>query len=70
MAEIIPFAEVVQARRRGQQRALTHQCITIIEANLQIALAAFAAASPGDRPHCARRIRLLGELLEYTVHLE
>lgn len=70
MAEIIAFADIVQARRRGQQRALTRQCIALLEANLQLALAAFAAAPLEDQPVCARRIRVLSELLEYAVHAQ
>jgi transcription elongation GreA/GreB family factor len=70
MAEIIPFRDIVHARRRDQQRALTRQCIALLEANLQLAVAAFTAAPQEERAHCARRIRILGELLEYAVRCE
>jgi hypothetical protein len=69
MGIVIPFDDIVRARRRQRERADTERCIEIIDANLHLALAMFDAASPDERPHCARRIRQLSALLEYAVHV-
>jgi hypothetical protein len=67
MAVVIPFQDIVRARRRDQERACTEQCVEIIEASLRLALEAFDSAPAHDRPVYARRIRHLGALLEYAV---
>ncbi len=68
MAVVIPFQEIVHARRRQQERACTERCIELIESTLRLALRMLDTAAPADRPLYARRVRQLGELLEYAVH--
>ena len=68
MADVIPFQDIVRARRRQQERAYTERCIEILEATLHLALQMLETAAPQDRPLYARRIRKLSELLEYAVH--
>jgi len=69
VAIVVPFQEIVRARRREQERACTERCIGIIEASLRVTLDQFDAASPEDRPVYARRMRQLSALLEYTVQV-
>ena len=69
MAVVIPFQDVVRARRRSAERESTERCIEIIEANLCVALEAFHTAPPAERPIWARRVRHLGALLEYAVEI-
>ena len=69
MAVVVPFQDIVRARRREQERAYTARCIEIIEANLRRSLDLFDTASPDERPVYARRMRQLSALLEYAVHL-
>jgi hypothetical protein len=69
MAVIVPFQEVVQARRRAHERACHERCIELIEANLRLALEGFDAAAAHERPIHARRIRHLSMLLEYAVQV-
>ncbi len=67
MAVVIPFQEIVHARRRQQERACAERCIEIIESTLHLALHMLDTAAPAERPLYARRVRQLGELLEYAV---
>ena len=69
MAVIVPFQDVVRARRRAHERACTQRCIDIIEANLRLSLDLFDSAPPEERPVYARRMRQLSALLEYAVQL-
>jgi hypothetical protein len=69
MAVIVPFQDIVRARRRQEERACTERCIEIIEASLRVTLEMFHAASPAERPVYARRLRQLSALLEYAVHV-
>ena len=69
MAVVVPFQDIVRARRREQERACTARCIEIIEANLRLSLELFDAAPAEERPVYARRMRQLSALLEYAVHL-
>ena len=69
MAVVIPFEDVIRARRRQQERVCTERCIEIIDVNLHRALDMFDAASPAERPLYARRVRQLSALLEYAVHV-
>ena len=65
-AQVVPFADLVHARQRRRQRALAQQCVDLIELNLRLAVERFAAAPVPERPVYARRIRVLGEPLEYA----
>ncbi|MBI3786349.1 MAG: hypothetical protein HY270_23425 [Deltaproteobacteria bacterium] len=67
MAEIVPFQDIVRARRRHEQRLVAERCVEIIELNLRLSLELFDAADSRERAIHARRVRHLGELLEYAV---
>ena len=67
MAVVIPFQDIVRARRRQQERACGERCVEIIESTLHVTLHLLEAAAPHDRPFYARRVRQLSELLEYAV---
>jgi len=69
MAEVIPFEDIVRARRRERERACGERCIEILELNLRLTLELFDAAPVAERPVYARRIRQLSTLLEYAVHV-
>ena len=69
MAVIVPFQDIVRARRSEQERAYAERCIDIIELNLRVVLEAFDEALPEERPMYARRMRQLSALLEYAVHV-
>jgi hypothetical protein len=69
MAVVVPFQDIVRARRREQERACTEQCIEIIEASLRLSLEMFDTASSSERPVYARRVRQLSALLEYAVQV-
>lgn len=68
MAVVIPFQDIVRTRRRQRERAYTERCIEIIESTLHLTLYMLDTAAPQERAVYARRIRQLGELLEYAVH--
>lgn len=69
MATVIAFEDVVRARRRRTERAELEACVEILSANLRLALDAFEAAPAAERPVYARRLRHLGALLDYAVHV-
>lgn len=69
MAEVISFQDVVRQRRRRREQELTEQCVRVIEINLRLAVDLYEAAPAAERPVRARRIRRLGELLEYALAL-
>ena len=68
MAQIIPFAEVVRARRRAREQREIAACLEIIELNLRLTVRLFHHGSDEDRPVRARQVHQLAELLEYVVH--
>ncbi len=67
MAVVIPFQDILRARRRQAARADAEHCLEMIESTLRLSLDMLEVAAPEDRPVYARRIRQLGELLEYAV---
>jgi hypothetical protein len=69
MAVVVPFQDIVRARRREQERVYTEECIEIIEASLRLSLEMFDNALPDERSLHARRIRRLSGLLEYAVQV-
>jgi len=69
MAEIIPFTDLVRARRRDRERQSAQHCVELIELNLRLALDRFTTASPREQSLWARRVRVLSELLEYAVRV-
>ena len=69
MAVVIPFQDIVRARRRDSERACVEACVEILSVNLRAALDAFDAARPEERPVHARRVRHLSALLDYAVQV-
>jgi len=69
MGVVVPFQDIVRARRREQERICGERCVEIIELNLRLALEAFDTAATTERPVYARRVRQLSALLEYAVHV-
>jgi hypothetical protein len=69
MAIVIPFQDIVRARRREEARASAERCVEIIELNLRLALEMFDAAPPAERALYARRVRQLSLLLEYATEV-
>lgn len=67
MAEIISIGAIASARRRAREREATEACVVLLEANLQLALQCFHAASEAERPLRARQLRQIAELLEYVT---
>lgn len=68
MGIVVPFQDIVRARRRQRDHAYAARCIEVIEGTLRLALDRFGTAPPAERPLYARRVRQLSELLEYAVH--
>lgn len=69
MAEVISLRAVLQARRQRQAHEDLCRCVEIIRASLQSHLEQLHAAPPEEWAVRARKIRKLGELLEYTTSL-
>lgn len=69
MAVVIPFQDIVRARRRATEQATAERCVEIIELNLRLALERFDAAPAAERALHARRVRQLSLLLEYAVEV-
>jgi hypothetical protein len=69
MAVVIPFQDIVRARRREQERACAQRCVEIIELNFRLTLELFDGAPPEERPLYARRLRHLSALLDYAVQV-
>jgi hypothetical protein len=69
VAEIIPFDDLVRARRRGREQESARHCVQLIELNLRLAVEHFATAPADEQAVWARRIRVLGELLEYALRV-
>lgn len=67
MAVIVPFQDLVRARRREHERQLSERCVEIIELNLRFSLEMFGQAAEHERAAYAKRVRQLSELLEYVV---
>jgi hypothetical protein len=68
-AVVIPFQDILRARRRERERAYAERCVEAIEASIELALESFNAAPPAERPFYARRVRQLSALLEYAVEV-
>ena len=67
MAVVIPFQDVLRARRRQEERACAERCVHILQSSLHLTLAMMESAAPHERTIYARRVRQLSELLEYVV---
>lgn len=69
VAEIIELKDVLQARARRRERALTARCIAIMEECLAASISAYAQAPPSERFVRAVKIRQLEDLIVYAAHL-
>ncbi|MGE0826928.1 MAG: hypothetical protein AB7G75_08180 [Candidatus Binatia bacterium] len=69
MAEIISLQNVIQARRRQQEQDTLRTCIAVIEHSLKVHIEEFPQAPEQEWTIRAKRIRQLGELLEYATQL-
>jgi hypothetical protein len=69
MGVVVPFQEIVRARRRRREREHLRRCVELIEMNLALAWSEFDAALPEERPVHARRAQLLSDLLEYSANV-
>jgi hypothetical protein len=69
LAEIIELKDVLRARARRRERALTERCREIMEECRADALVAYHAARPRERLVRAAKIRQLDELIAYTANL-
>jgi hypothetical protein len=69
VAEIIEFKDILQARARRYERALTARCLAIMEDCLASARLAYHGAPHTERVARAHKVRQLEELIAYTAHL-
>jgi hypothetical protein len=69
MAEIIHFRTILQARRRQREQEYLCRCVELINTSLQHQIEEMQDAPPDEWSARARKIRKLGELLEYTTSL-
>lgn len=69
VAEIIEFKDIVRARARRREHALTTRCLTIMETCLGELHVAYHLARPHERPLRATKIRQLEDLIAYAANL-
>lgn len=69
LAEIIELKDVLRARARRRERALTERCLEIMEECRVDALVAYHGAPPRERLVRAAKIRQIDELIAYTANL-
>jgi hypothetical protein len=69
MAEIIPFREIVRARRRQREQEYLYRCVAVLEASLRGQVDDFANAPTEEWAVRSTKIRKLSEVLEYTTGL-
>ena len=69
LAEIIEFKDIVRARARRRERALTERCLAIMEECLASSIIAYHEAPPRERPAHATKIRQIGDLIAYASNL-
>lgn len=69
VAEIIDLQDIVRARARRRTRALTAQCLSIMEGSLASSRQAYSEATRTERPVWAHKIRQLEDLIAYTTNL-
>jgi hypothetical protein len=67
LAEIIELKDVLRARARRRERALTERCVEILEECLADARVAYHWAPVRERLVRAGKIRQLEELITYTA---
>ena len=61
--------EIVRARARRREHALTERCVAIMKECLAGSLVAYGTAPPHERVVRAAKIRQLEDLISYTAHL-
>ncbi len=66
VAEIIDLQDVLRARSRRRNRALTVRCLDIMEACLAEIRVAHESALPTERPAWETKIRRLEGLMSYA----
>ena len=69
MAEIIELKDILQARARRRERALTARCVAIMEECLAASIEAYGHAPPHERFVRATKIRQLEDLIDYAANL-
>jgi len=69
MAEIIELKDILQARARRRERALTARCIAVMEECLAASVSAYREAPAPERFVRAAKIRQLEDLIVYAAHL-
>ncbi|MGH7893096.1 MAG: hypothetical protein ACREQL_00420 [Candidatus Binatia bacterium] len=69
MAEIIEFKDILRARARRREQALTERCLAIMEECLADSLIGYHTALPRERFVRAIKIRQLEDLIAYTANL-
>jgi hypothetical protein len=69
MAIVIEFQQIVEARRRRQQRESLERCVEIIELNLEYARWMSDCAPAVDRPLYVHRVQQLSALRDYAVRV-
>ncbi len=68
MAEIIELKDILRARARRRERALTARCIAIMEECLAASIDAYDEAPPHERFVRATKIRQLEDLIVYAAN--
>jgi len=69
LAEIIELKDILRARARRREHALSERCLAIMEECLAVAIVAYHAAEPHERFVYATKIRTLEDLIAYTTNL-
>jgi hypothetical protein len=69
MAEIIHFRTILQARRRQREQEYLSRCVELLNTSLRLQIEELHNAPTDEWLVRARKIRKLGELLEYTTSL-
>jgi hypothetical protein len=69
VAEIIELKDILQARARRRERALTARCVAIMEDCLAAYLADYDRAPLQERFGRATKIRQLEDLIDYAANL-
>ena len=69
MAEIIELKDILQARARRRERALSARCIAIMEECLAASISAYDDAPAHERFVRGVKIRQLEDLIVYAANL-
>jgi hypothetical protein len=69
VAEIIELKDILRARARRRERALTARCLAIMEECRSDTLVAYDAAPLAERAAWALKVRQLEDLIGYTANL-